>query len=158
MRLSLPCAASLCHAGSGYAVMSEAFKGRGIVKGKARGAVLLSNCAFSFLGDVDIRTGKVTGELSDLLGRNIAGRVLVVPATRGSAGAWRFLYQLKQHGTQPAAIITDELPDPSVVQGAIMSGIPVISGLASALSEALGDNAILEVDGTHGRIELVESE
>ena len=33
------------------------------------------------------------------------GRVLIVPATRGSAGAWRFLHQLKQHGTHPLAIM-----------------------------------------------------
>ena len=98
--------------------MSSRFQGRGIVKGRQRGAVLVSRTPISFLGDLDIRTGQVTGTASDLTGRSIAGRVLVVPATRGSAGAWRFIYQLKQHNTHPLAIITDELPDPSVVQGA----------------------------------------
>ena len=58
------------------------FEGRGIVKGNVTGPALVSRTPFSFLGDVDIRTGDVIGELSDLRGRNIAGRVLVVPATR----------------------------------------------------------------------------
>ncbi|MGI9334652.1 MAG: aconitase X swivel domain-containing protein, partial [Gammaproteobacteria bacterium] len=127
-------------------------EGRGIVQGEARGAVLVSCRPFSFLGDVDIRTGRVTGALSDLLDRNVAGRVLVVPATRGSAGAWRFIYQLKQHGTHPVAIITDELPDPSVVQGAILAGIPIVSGLATKLGDLAGDNTIVEVDGATGSI------
>lgn len=138
--------------------MSESFQGRGIVKGAARAAALISHTPFSFLGDVDIRTGKVIGELSDLYGRNIAGRVLIVPSTRGSAGAWRFIYQLKQHDTHPLAIITEELPDPSVVQGAILSGIPIVAGLATALYEVVGDNTALEVDGTSGVVAIIEAE
>jgi uncharacterized protein len=138
--------------------MSQRFKGRGIVKGVARGAALVSSTPLSFLGDVEIRTGKVIGELSDLRGRNIAGRILIVPSTRGSAGAWRFIYQLKQHDTHPLAIITEELPDPSVVQGAILSGIPIVAGLADALHDAVGDNTTLEVDGTTGVVEIVIAE
>lgn len=141
--------------------MTEAkdrLQGRGIVRGQARGAVLVSRRPFSFLGDVDIRSGRVTGALSDLLGRNIAGRILVVPATRGSAGAWRFIYQLKQHGTHPLAIVTDELPDPSVVQGAILSGIPIVSGLATTLGERAGDNTVVAIDGASGLIDLAPGE
>ncbi len=136
--------------------MAARFRGRGLVKGKVSGAALLSATPVSFLGDLDIRTGRVTGALSDLCGRSIAGRVLVVPSTRGSAGAWRFIHQLKQHGTHPLAILTDELPDPSVVQGAILSGIPVIAGVASALMDAVGDNSLLAVDGAAGMVEIVD--
>ncbi len=138
--------------------MAARFTGRGLVKGKARGAALLSATPVSFLGDLDIRTGRVTGALSDLRGRSIAGRVLIVPSTRGSAGAWRFIHQLKQHGTHPLAILTDELPDPSVVQGAILSGIPVIAGVASALMDTVGDNSLLAVDGEAGTVELLDED
>ena len=130
--------------------------GKGIVKGQARGPAILSSTAFSFLGDVDIRSGDVIGELSDIRGRNIAGAVLVVPATRGSAGAWRFLYQLKQHATHPLAILTTALPDPSVVQGAILSNIPVVSGVADRVVATVTDGALLHVNGTTGRIALVD--
>ena len=135
---------------------AKEFLGRGIVKGIASGPALISRTAFSFLGDVDIRTGNVIGELSDLRGRNIAGRVLVVPATRGSAGAWRFLHQLKQHNTHPVAIITADLPDPSVVQGAILSEVPIISGAADAVSDAVADDIILAVNGETGQILIVD--
>ncbi len=137
--------------------MSDRFQGRGIVRGRARGALLVSQRPFSFLGDEDIRTGQVIGSFSDLLGRNVAGRVLAVPATRGSAGAWRFLHQLRQHGTHPVAIVTDELPDPSVVQGAILSGIPIVAGVAAELCELAGDNAAVEVDGESGVVHLCDA-
>ena len=134
------------------------FQGRGIVNGTVTGPALVSRTPFSFLGDVDIRTGNVIGELSDLRGRNIAGRVLIVPATRGSAGAWRFLYQLKQHGTHPIAIITGELPDASVVQGAILSGIPIVSGLAERIGNVVTDGTLLTVAGDGGVITLANGD
>lgn len=134
------------------------FQGRGIVNGTVTGPALVSRTPFSFLGDVDIRTGDVIGELSDLRGRNIAGRVLIVPATRGSAGAWRFLYQLKQHGTHPIAIITGELPDASVVQGAILSGVPIVSGLAERIGNVVTDGTLLTVDGDGGMITLTDDD
>lgn len=136
--------------------MAVRIRGRGVVKGTARGAALLSGTPISFLGDLDIRTGRVTGTLSDLCGRSVAGRILVVPSTRGSAGAWRFIHQLRQHGTHPLALLTDELPDPSVVQGAILSGIPVVAGVASAVGRAAGDNSLLAVDGDAGTVDILD--
>lgn len=126
--------------------------GRGLVKGSAKGPALLSKTPFSFLGDADIRTGMVVGEMSDLRGKSIAGTVLIVPATRGSAGAWRFLFQLWKHETHPVAIVSDDLPDPSVVQGAILANVPIVSGLARRHFGEIGDGTILEVDGTLGRV------
>ena len=134
------------------------FQGRGIVNGTVTGPALVSRTPFSFLGDVDIRTGDVIGELSDLRGRNITGRVLIVPATRGSAGAWRFLYQLKQHGTHPIAIVTGELPDASVVQGAILSGVPIVSGLAERIGNVVTDGTLLTVAGDSGVITLANGD
>ena len=72
------------------------FFGQPIVHGIATGPALISKKAISFLGDLNITTGEVTGELSDLIGKKISKTILVVPSTRGSAGAWRFIYQLKQ--------------------------------------------------------------
>jgi predicted aconitase with swiveling domain len=131
-------------------VQGAKWTGRGIVKGTARGPALLSKTSFSFLGDVDIRTGRVVGVSNDIHGRSIARAVLVVPATRGSAGAWRFLYQLKVHNTHPVAIVTEDLPDPSVVQGAILAKIPIVAGVAEKLLLDLADGVQIAVDGTEG--------
>jgi uncharacterized protein len=131
--------------------------GRGVVKGTAVGPAIVSQTAFSFLGDVDIVSGYVVGKSSDLFGRSIKGHVLIVPSTRGSAGAWRFLYQLKVHGTHPIAIVTQELPDPSVVQGAIMTDIPIVVVPNLRIHEEIAQSSILNVNGHSGVVARTES-
>ena len=128
------------------------WQARGVVKGQAQGKALVSQTALSFLGDLDIRSGKVVGRSSDLLGTCVAGRVLVLPASRGSAGAWRFLYQLKVHGTHPAALILRELPDPSVTQGAILADVPIVVEPEDAFWTELRDGDMVQVDGNMGCI------
>ena len=66
----------------------------------------------------------------------------------GSAGAWRFLYQLYRHNTHPVALVCRELPDPSVVQGAILAQIPIVCGPEEDLLNTLADGVPLEVDGS----------
>ncbi|MDK3074344.1 DUF126 domain-containing protein [Sedimentitalea sp. JM2-8] len=128
------------------------WQARGVVGGQAEGAALVSRTALSFLGDLDICSGVVVGRSSDLLGACVTGRVLVLPASRGSAGAWRFLFQLKVHDSHPAALVLKELPDPSVTQGAILSGVPMVVEPEAEFWEDLRDGDLLQVDGTIGRI------
>lgn len=130
----------------------RAWFGKGVVKGLATGPAQPSATPISFLGDIDIRSGRVVGKSSDLLGESLAGKVLIVPATRGSAGAWRFLYQLKAHGTHPAALVTVEMPDPSVVQGAILANIPVVASVPNQICNEIGAGETLAVDGTAGKV------
>jgi predicted aconitase with swiveling domain len=129
---------------------------RGIVEGRASGKALMSREAISFLGDVDIRSGRVVGQLPSVAGRALGGSVLVMPFTRGSAGAWRFVYQLYKHGVAPVAMITGTVPDPSVVQGAILAGIPIACEPEEALDGLIADGALVTVtvEGESARIEI----
>jgi uncharacterized protein len=132
------------------------FSARGIVAGKANGPALVSSEAVSFLGDIDIRSGRVVGDLPSVRNASVRGTVLIMPYTRGSAGAWRFLYQLFKHGNHPAAIVSNALPDPSVVQGAILAGIPIVCEPSAGFGEAIanGQRVELEVEGTCGVIRV----
>jgi predicted aconitase with swiveling domain len=132
------------------------YSARGIVNGKASGPALVSAEAVSFLGDIDIRTGRIVGDLPSVRNASVRGTVLVMPYTRGSAGAWRFLYQLFKHGNHPAAIVSAAVPDPSVVQGAILAGIPIVCGPAAEFAHAIsnGQRVEVEVDGTRGVLRL----
>lgn len=137
--------------------MSEApsiIRGRGLVPGQARGPALVSWDAISFLGDVDIRSGRIVGDLPSVKGRSVAGTVLIMPTSRGSAGAWRFLHQMFKHGTHPVAMLFGGLPDPSVVQGAILAGIPIVGEVPIEFARSLAAGQPLEVDGEAGTIRL----
>ncbi len=125
-------------------------RGRGVVKGRASGPAMICREPISFLGDLDIRTGEVVGDLPSVRGRRVGGAVLIFPASMGSAGAWRFLYQLYVHGNHPVALVTTELPDPSIVQGAILAGIPVIAEVDA--SKVFEDGDLIDVDGESGTI------
>ena len=135
----------------------EGWRGRGVVKGAATGPALLSGTAISFLGDIEITSGRVVGRSSDLLGQCLAGTVLVVPSTRGSAGAWRFIYQLRLHDTHPVAIAMHEMPDPSVVQGAILAGIPIVAALPEGFWSGIAAGDRLTVDGTEGTVRRIRA-
>jgi uncharacterized protein len=123
-------------------------RGRGIVQGRAAGPALVAKEPISFLGDVDIRTGTVVGDLPSVRGQSLAGKVLVFPVSIGSAGAWRFLYQLFRHGTHPVALVCRDLPDPSVVQGAILAGIPIVCEPEEDVLALIADGDRVEVDGS----------
>ena len=124
------------------------FHARGIVRGVARGPALVSPEAISFLGDVDIRSGKIVNDRHPLVGVSLAGRVLVLPHSVGSAGAWRFLYQLFVHGTHPVAIVQNRLPDSSLVQGAILAHIPIVCEAADDVLTLIRTDDEVEVDAT----------
>lgn len=129
---------------------------RGIVVGKASGPALVSSEAVSFLGDVDIRSGRVVGDLASVRNASLRGTVLIMPYTRGSAGAWRFLYQLFKHDNHPVAIVCNAVPDPSVVQGAILAGIPIVCEPKTPLESAItnGQRVEIEVEGTRGVVRI----
>ena len=123
--------------------------GRGLAEGEASGPVLVTP-PISFLGDIDIRSGRIVGDLAGAHGKSVKGVVLVTPSTRGSNGSWRFLYQLYKFGQNPAAIITDAAPDPSLVQGAILAGVPVICAPDLPLGEFPQEGTVLRVSSKDG--------
>ena len=125
---------------------------RVVVPGRARGPALISADPISFLGDVDIRSGRIVGDLPSVRNASVAGTILFFPASMGSAGAWRFIHQLHVHGTHPLALVPLSLPDPSVVQGAMMTGIPVLTEPELAPETWLRNGDMVEVDGEAGII------
>jgi predicted aconitase with swiveling domain len=118
----------------------------------AEGPALVSPDPISFLGDVAITTGEIVADESRVKGRRLGGTVLVFPGSMGSAGAWRFLYQLYKHGTHPVALVACTLPDPSVVQGAILSGIPVVCQPSEDVLTTIANGDHPRVDGAEGTI------
>jgi predicted aconitase with swiveling domain len=132
-------------------------RARGIVRGTAAGPALVSMEAISFLGDLDIRTGSVVNKRHPLLGVSLKGTVLVLPHSIGSAGAWRFLYQLFVHGTNPVAIVQHKLPDSSLVQGAILAKIPIVCEPDADILAVIRTGDLVEVDGTSGLVRVTSA-
>jgi len=80
--------------------------GRPIVAGAAQGDALVSHAPLSFWGGYDFKTGTIIDKHHPLAGVRAAGRVLVVPFSKGSSTTTAVLLEAVRAGTAPAALIT----------------------------------------------------
>lgn len=91
-----------------------------LFSGEASGPVLCLDAPLSFWGGFDPATGDILDKNHPQQGRCIAGKVLVLPATRGSGGTPGGIAEAIRKGTAPAAIIMREA-DTNVMIGAAVA-------------------------------------
>jgi predicted aconitase with swiveling domain len=85
--------------------MEAVIEGVPLVPGEASGIVLATNEPLSFWGGYDCATGEIIDRAHPLSGDIAAGRVLVLPFSRGSSTSTTVLLEALRAGTAPAAII-----------------------------------------------------
>jgi len=81
--------------------------GRPLVAGEARGAALASREPLSFWGGYDQNSGEIIDRRHPLSGANAAGKILVLPMTRGSSTTAAVFLEAVRQRTAPAAVVTD---------------------------------------------------
>ena len=80
--------------------------GRVLVPGEAHGEALVTTDALSFWGGYDFHTGQIIDRHHPLAGVCARGRILAVPASKGSSTTTAVLLEAVRAGTAPAAILT----------------------------------------------------
>lgn len=80
--------------------------GEPLVPGTGEGLALVASEPLSFWGGYDSRTGEIIDRRHPLSGQVAAGRVLVLPFSRGSSTTAAVLLEAVRRGTAPAAILT----------------------------------------------------
>jgi predicted aconitase with swiveling domain len=85
--------------------VDDVINGRPLVPGSASGRALVSREPLSFWGGYDAVTGEIIDRAHHLSGEHGAGRVLVLPFSRGSSTGTAVLLEAIRRGTAPAAII-----------------------------------------------------
>lgn len=123
--------------------------------GKASGTALVSKERISFLGTVDPETGRVVDPKHQLFGKEVGGKVLIFPGGKGSTVGSYVIYQLKKRGVAPAAMINIR-SEPIVAVGAIISGIPLVDGVAAEILD-LEDGVQVTVDAEGERVIVEET-
>ena len=78
-------------------------------------------------------------------GRSIVGRILVIGRARGSTVGSYIIYALKQNGKAPKAIIVAGEPDPIIITGAILAGIPLYKSDRS-LMDLVRDGSMIKIE------------
>jgi predicted aconitase with swiveling domain len=127
--------------------------GRAIVPGAASGSALVSREPLSFWGGYDYVSGTIIETRHSLHGASAAGKVLMVPFTKGSSTTTAVLLEAVRAGTAPAAIVTTGV-DPFFALAAIVAEVmyqksfPVIAlAPEDFTSIETGDHVAVEPSG-----------
>ena len=94
--------------------------GRFYVEGEAQGPALVLSSPLSFWGGIAAQSGEIIDRSHPDVGKNVKGRVLVMPGGRGSSSASSILAEALRLGAAPAAIILAR-PDPILTVGALVA-------------------------------------
>jgi len=129
-------------------------RGKKVNGGKAEGKAIVSQLSFSFLGDLDPRTGKVQPVTSDVYAQSIAGKIFVFPVGKGSTGGPPVAYAAKRLGNAPAAIVCVEA-EPVMAMVAIMNDIPMVHALDKNPLKVIKTGDHVKVDGDAGMVEII---
>lgn len=129
-------------------------KAEPVIAGIARGRVLRLDEPVSFWGGVDPASGALTDPRGARPGETIAGRVLMLPSTRGSSSSSAVMLELLARGRAPAAVVIgtiDAILGLGIIVGREM-GYPTIPllRLAPQAQAAFADGAVVAIaaDGT----------
>ena len=85
--------------------MAKMIEGKALVAGETKGLALVTNEPLSFWGGYDQWTGEIIDRRHPLSGQNAKGKILVVPASRGSSTTTAVLLEAIRNGNAPAAIV-----------------------------------------------------
>lgn len=136
----------------------EVVAGRPLVAGTAEADTLCSDEPLSFWGGYDQETGEIIDRRHPLSGTACAGKILVLPLTRGSSTTTAVFLEAVRRGTAPAALITDGadrfLSLASVVADEMYgTPVPVIAVSAADFRRLLRSRRLrIESDGTIHRL------
>jgi len=123
--------------------------GRLIAPGRARAPALVLEEPLSLWGGLDPATGRVIELRHPQHGAQVSGRVLVLPAARGSSSSASVLAEAVRAGMAPAAIVLGE-PDLILALGAAVAEelygvqIPILVLPAADLA-AIRDGATMDI-------------
>ena len=130
-----------------------------LVPGAAVGPVLALAEPLSLWGGVDPESGLIVEPSHADRGRSIAGRIVAMPAARGSSSSSSILAELLRAGLGPLAIVLGER-DEILVVGAVVAGelygvtCPVLLPTVDDYVQVAGvQAATIEPDGTIVEIE-----
>lgn len=134
--------------------MAELIQAKPVVAGSAKGEALVSREPLSLWGGYDQATGEIIDRRHPLSGQIAAGRILVLPHSRGSSTTTAVLLEALRAGTAPAAILTTDEDAFFALAGIVAeemygSGIPILAIDKSAFERLeTGQQIQIDVDGT----------
>jgi predicted aconitase with swiveling domain len=126
---------------------SERITGKGLVRGHAEGEAAVSRVPLCFRTEFDPATGRVIGLRHPLYGRNLRGKVLIIPSTKGSCGNSVSFGIGCREGNGPAALVCVRR-EPLAVLSCVVNNIPLVCDVTESILDrvATGDHVLVDAD------------
>jgi predicted aconitase with swiveling domain len=105
----------------------------------------------------DPEEGTIIDPEHELYEKKISGKILVLPAGKGSTVGSYVIFQMAKNKTAPLAIISLKA-EPIIATGAIMAGIPMVDQPDADILNLLKDGDIVKVDADSGVIKLLNGQ
>jgi predicted aconitase with swiveling domain len=121
-----------------------------IVRGKAKGSLLVARNPINFLGGIDKKTGIVHDKNHDLFGKSIGDKILVFPFGIGSSVGAYTIYSLKYNKCAPLAMICLKA-DLTTASGCAISNIPLVVVNKNDF-DSLQENKEVILDAIEGKL------
>jgi hypothetical protein len=142
-------------------------KGRGLTKGVVDGEALVTrqplniSRAFSFQVVTRQLSSNILDKKHELLGKDVAGKILIIPHNIGACTAGLTLFQIIKSGIGPKALVGIEI-EPQIVAGAIFAKkfnnleFPIVDRCDKNPLKTINTCDYIRVDGNKGVIEVIK--
>ncbi|MEW6139423.1 MAG: DUF126 domain-containing protein [Thermodesulfobacteriota bacterium] len=127
-------------------------KGRIVNEGNAAGQAVVLDVPFSFIGDFDPNTGKITILNHPMFGESIAGKILVCPSGKGGTIAPFVAYEAMKKGNAPAAILCREA-DPILCESALAIDVPMLDSFDEDLFQMVKTGQAVSIENGEVSVE-----
>jgi len=131
-------------------LLMKQINAKAIVRGDAKGELLIFKNSFSFLGDVDMDSSKIVVKGHEHEGEKIDGKILFLPDSKGSSGGCVVLSVLGRENIAPSGIIIKKMADANLVEGAILSSVPVVCLPEEDVEAHFKNGDMIHIDGGKG--------
>ena len=139
----------------GIKLVKIILKGRGAYKGVAEGEALVCPESIQGWAGVDDHTGIIIEKGHSQEGKNINGKILVLPCSKGSNGWSCHFHSAMVKGHLPAGWVFTKLDSRAGVAVTIL-GVPTVADIEDDIDpcEVIKTGDWIKVDGDNGIIEI----
>ena len=131
-------------------------KAHTIYAGKAEGKAVVYEGPFSFMGDMDPATGKLTVPGHPLEGKCLSNKIFIFTTGKGSGAGQNVAWRAKQNGTIPAAIICTE-SEPVLSGAVIATQTPAVDRPEKDVFKVIKTGDYVMIDATAGIVKRIEN-
>jgi len=110
-----------------------------------KGHALVAKDGFSARYDLDRIRGVFSRPAHKLAGQSYVDRILVLDTAKGGVATAWMLHEMKSRGIVPLALVLNSV-NPILAQGAAFAEIPMLAGFDLDITEAVPNDAHVEVN------------